>query len=868
MKERPSPKQPHDDTPKVRGLLTGGPDKPASHDAVWTVSPSTLRAGRLPTGLRRRLGAVLLAIAIVTVIVSRSWPGGNPPSPGPAVGDDLTVVKGYGGELKVNFLTDSAVTTILAEEYGLRVDITKRGSIELACGMPLGEDVDFVWLGDSVALAKYRDLGCTDIRADNVYNSPVVLYSWAPVVDALVAAGLVETTADGAYTLDFAHLVDLMTAGTTWTDIGLPQLHGRIVVHTTDPTKSNSGLLFAGMLANTLNGGDVVNATTVTPLLPDIQSYFQRLGLMEPTSGDLFEQFLITGMGAKPIVALYESQIQEFLDSNPSYRDQITAQVRVLYPQPTVWATHPFVVRTDNANRLLTALKDHDIQRLAWKHGQRPGDPAVVIDPAVVPVPGILPQVTSVTSMPALEVMNRILAEISQPPDGVTPNSATGPLVPIGALTLIGQATLAARDRQLRSPERRHMMSALHTYRTAARRLGLLIVISGLLAPGAGVAQDTGEAAITAIVSWTAPFEGRTDLRAVPSASHEIVLSNEDDYVVVANGDFAPANARLSALEALGAHPDTLVSVDAGTQADSQYWLDLVTVQGTPYGAFTLGRTVDSGVTLVLFLGQVTTFADGMAQAQELVLVDEAPIFQGVEPAGLQAMLEVEMPNLVTGDDVDEDAAPAATVEAPDESDEVADQPGMVSEGTYESPHHRFALTWTDEWMFDPAYEAPVVSDVNYDFDEVHLTVDSPLWVWFGFYAGALPPGGSFSDFMDRSSSPGRLAFEIGPSAELVVSRIGINADGNEVGALIIRVTQEGYDFIVYEEYRTDDNGRVVAALQLLMLVDDVEGGLRASESLAFEDGPVITLFTPDEILSVARDATFLDGNSTLILAS
>jgi hypothetical protein len=42
------------------------------------------------------------------------------------------------------------------------------------------------------------------------------------------------------------------------------------------------------------------------------------------------------------------------------------------------------------------------------------------------------------------------------------------------------------------------------------------------------------------------------------------------------------------------------------------------------------------------------------------------------------------------------------------------------------------------------------------------------------------------------------------------------------------------------------------------MLVDDVAPGLEASESLAFEDGPVITLFTHDEILSVAQEADVL----------
>jgi hypothetical protein len=89
----------------------------------------------------------------------------------------------------------------------------------------------------------------------------------------------------------------------------------------------------------------------------------------------------------------------------------------------------------------------------------------------------------------------------------------------------------------------------------------------------------------------------------------------------------------------------------------------------------------------------------------------------------------------------------------------------------------------------------------------------------------------------------------------VVVSRIGVNADGDEVGALIIRVTMEGYDYLVYEEYRPDDNGGSIAALQLLMLVDDMEPGLEATDDLEFEEGPVITLFTHEEILSAAEGA-------------
>jgi hypothetical protein len=518
---------------------------------------------------------VLLAVVISVVIVATAWT----PSPDPVADDDLTVVKGYGGALKESFLTDPAVDTILAERYGLAIDITAVGSVELACGRQFGEEDDFVWLGDSVALEKYRDLGCTEVRADNVYNSPMVFYSWTPVVDALVAAGVADTTADGAYTLDFPHLAELMMAHTTWAQIGLADLHGGIIVQTTDPNRSNSGLLFAGLLANTLNGGPVVNTTTVLPLLPDIQAYFDRLGLMEGTSGSLFEQFLITGMGAKPMVALYESQIQEFLVSHPQYEEQIAQQVRVIYPQPTVWAAHPFVARNDDGDRLLDALKDPDIQRLAWEaHGQRPGVPGIAIDPDVVPVSGILPEVVSVTNMPSWETMNLILAAISGTLPSATPVPTFAPLVSITTLALLGRVPSGFPGRLRHSLDWRRTMFTLKPGRRLARRVCLAMVLVGLLGPGAVTAQ----AVIDVSVIWSAPFEEQTDSRTVPEATHETVLVRDDDTVVVANGDFDPASARIEALDALVGNTETLISVDAGASGDPQYWLDLVDVEGSP----------------------------------------------------------------------------------------------------------------------------------------------------------------------------------------------------------------------------------------------------------------------------------------------
>jgi hypothetical protein len=395
-------------------------------------------------------------------------------------------------------------------------------------------------------------------------------------------------------------------------------------------------------------------------------------------------------------------------------------------------------------------------------------------------------------------------------------------------------------------------LPTLHAGRAAARRLGLLVVMLGLITPSAAVAQGDVDVDVNVIVGFAAPYAPEPGVILIPSANFETVLVNDDDVVVVTNGEFdQPAQIRLEALDGLGADTDGLVSVDAGTSGDPMYWLDLFMVDDAPYGAFTISRPGQTGTTITMFMASVAGFADGMAVAQQSVVVDGSPIFDGVEPAGLQSLLDAELPNLDAGPGSADDDDPAT--EEPDTTDAFDDMPGMVAEGSYISPHHGFALTWTDEWMFDPTYDAPVTSDVNYDFDEVHLTVSGPEWVFFGFYAAEPPPGVSFADIMDMSSNPARLDLEIGPNAEVVVSRVGLNPDGDDVGALIIRVTLEGYDFIVYEEYRASGDGRSVAVLQLLMYVDDVGSGLAATESLEFEGGPVISLFTPDEILSVAQ---------------
>jgi len=82
-----------------------------------------------------------------------------------------------------------------------------------------------------------------------------------------------------------------------------------------------------------------------------------------------------------------------------------------------VWASHPFIARTANGKRLMEALRDPEIQKIAWDmHGFRSGLPGVQSNPKDAPIAGIPEHIDSVVDMPAPAVMEAILKAIA---DGV-----------------------------------------------------------------------------------------------------------------------------------------------------------------------------------------------------------------------------------------------------------------------------------------------------------------------------------------------------------------------------------------------------------------------------------------------------------------
>ena len=325
-------------------------------------------------------------------------------------GTEPTVLRGYVGGEKIGLLEDEKVQDILEREYHLALDYAKAGSLDMVTADHEGRD--FLFPSSQTALEYYQQLYGAPDKSQIVFNTPIVLYTHRPILEAFQTEGLV-TERGGGYYMDMAGLVAEIEAGATWADLGLPELYGTVAVNTTDPVRSNSGNMFAGLLANVLCGG-VADEDSVEAVLPRLKAIFEKLGYMEASSSDLFDQFLKTGMGAKPMIAGYENQLLEFAVENPEDWEQLKDDIVLIYPTPTVWSSHIYIALDEAGEAGIDALLDEGIQSLAWEHhGFRTEVSGTDADEDHFDVPHLAAEITQVAAMPSYAAMEKIIAALS-----------------------------------------------------------------------------------------------------------------------------------------------------------------------------------------------------------------------------------------------------------------------------------------------------------------------------------------------------------------------------------------------------------------------------------------------------------------------
>lgn len=328
--------------------------------------------------------------------------------------EPVTVSIFYGGE-KSALLASPAAKAIIEDRYRITLDAARAGSIEMVTTLDT-TGRDCLWPSNAVAVQLARDSGKKVLSDTNIFNSPIVFFAWADVADALIAKGVVTKRNDGFLTADVGGIAALIDTGARWKeDLGL-NIYGPFRIFSTDPAKSNSGNIWAGLLSIVFNDGTPPTEADLPALLPRLTKYFTAMGYMEASSGDIFENFLKQGMGARPIIVGYENQLVEFLTANAQYADLINAKIRVIYPEPTVFASHPLIALTPACARLAEALQDPDLQAMAWtEHGFRTGLIGVENDPADIKGATLPATVDLVVPMPTAKVMERIIAAVQAP---------------------------------------------------------------------------------------------------------------------------------------------------------------------------------------------------------------------------------------------------------------------------------------------------------------------------------------------------------------------------------------------------------------------------------------------------------------------
>lgn len=345
------------------------------------------------------IGAIILVVVIVSIGAYQFLS---------AKKVNTITVSGYLGGEKIGLFEDQEVQKILEKKYHLKVNFTKAGSIEMI--RQDSKEMDFLFPSSQTALELFNATKKDKLyKSEIVFNSPIVIYTWKPIADKLIENGVVRYENNSYYIANTSKLIDLVVSRKKWNEIGLNQLFGYVTIQSTDPNKSNSGNMFMGLVANTLNNSEVVDRSTVDTIIPKLKDFFGKIGYMEHSSSDLFEQYLKTGMGAKSMIAGYENQMIEFSLEHPTDWASVKNQVAVLYPEPTVWSSHPLIALNENGAKLIEAMKDSDIQKIAWeKHGFRTGVNSSV-NTSIEGFYGIPQAINSVIPMPNQDVMIKMM---------------------------------------------------------------------------------------------------------------------------------------------------------------------------------------------------------------------------------------------------------------------------------------------------------------------------------------------------------------------------------------------------------------------------------------------------------------------------
>ena len=327
---------------------------------------------------------------------------------------------------KENFLADEEVNNIMKQKYGLKVTYDSWSNGKIVKDPLLRKDgskYDAMFCSDQRFYDYFKvsaDTSKGEAQRDRVLeggltlNTPIVIYSWDTVVDALIKENIVTQKDNVYYITDMNKLISYIFEGQKWSDIGVDMLYGTINIDSTDPVTSSPGATYYGLLLSIMCGGTVTEEN-LQANLQNLKEFYIKSGYMNNTPADLFELYLKTGVGGKPMIVDYEKSVIDFANSNPDGWEQVKDKIRILYPTPTIWNSHCIATFNETGNEFFKAFEDKDIGQIAWsRYGFRTGITGGNYDVTKVNVSGIPQSITSTVSSLKMKMYDEMISYLGQ----------------------------------------------------------------------------------------------------------------------------------------------------------------------------------------------------------------------------------------------------------------------------------------------------------------------------------------------------------------------------------------------------------------------------------------------------------------------
>jgi hypothetical protein len=324
----------------------------------------------------------IIAVVVIAVVVITMSHGSKSDAGGAVLADGTVKITCYGGSEKEDFINDPDVKKILKDKYGIAVDFNAKGSykqVQISADDLKSNKVDCLWPSSASAQAIFEGSGTSKAFGDNyqaasVLQSPEVLYANKEAVDGLQHAGIVQARDNAYFIVDLKRLLEeYLLAGKSWSDLGVALPSGPVLINSSDPANSNSGMTLAQLeLATVASGNPYQPATPVQARasLGKVKDLIDAQGLMRTGSDSAFEQWVIQQTGG--LLAGYENQLLQWITTRNG--GVIPPGIVTLYPEPTIFNDHPILSLTQAGKKLISAIEDDAVQDIAWKrYGFRSG---------------------------------------------------------------------------------------------------------------------------------------------------------------------------------------------------------------------------------------------------------------------------------------------------------------------------------------------------------------------------------------------------------------------------------------------------------------------------------------------------------------